>query len=153
MKIDVMSDSGKRLEMPAGAFKFFTFFSLILAFALVLSNDIPLGDVHAILNTYIIIEIAIISVGFIGMSLKQNGIPQKTYNNMVGLVGFSSICLCLDVLAYFMSFLKSTSNLESNIYLAMMTWFTFVTLFMLIMVFLDFMPEIEEEEIDQPKMN
>jgi hypothetical protein len=114
-----------------------------------LTSDIPLADQHAILNTYIIIEIAIISVGFVGTSLKQNGMKQETYNNVVALVVFSTFVLCFDVLAYFASFLKPTNTFDSNFVLAIITLFTFITLFFMLAVFLEFMPDIEDESNEQ----
>jgi hypothetical protein len=131
----------QNMELPPSTFRVFGIGSLVVILILVLSSGIQVEDMHAILNTYIIIEIAIISVAFVAMSMKQNERDKETYKNLFGLVGISTIFLFCDVLAYFYSFIKSTPNFDLVLSITATTWFTFLSIFFMFAAFMEFNPE------------
>jgi hypothetical protein len=134
----------QEIKLPPQTFSIYMIGSFVISFFVVLTSGIPLEDIHTILNTYIIIEIAIVSVAFVAMSIKQDEKRKETYAHLFLLVLFSSIILIFAVGAYFYSFNKSTSYFATSLTLAGMTWFVFISLYGMFSAFLEFNPDYVE---------
>jgi Kef-type K+ transport system membrane component KefB len=134
----------QKMELPPETLRVYAIVSFIFFFFLVLVSNISIAGMQSILNTYIIVEIAIISVAFIVMSIKQCDTNKQMYNNLFAVACFSAIILFMDVLTYFYSFIDSTNDFFDKIGLASVTWMTFLSLFMLIIVFFEYFFEIVE---------
>lgn len=129
-------------KMPDNAFQIYFFVSLVFFLYLGLTNEIPIKDMPAILNTYIIVEIAIISVAIVAMSMTKEDKRKEVYENFFGVVGFSSIFLMLFVLAYLYCFIKGANYFWSNLSLFLISWMMFLSLFMLVFAVMKFYPDL-----------
>jgi hypothetical protein len=136
-----MTDYDK-IRMPENALPYFSIISLLFIFFQVLTNEISRQEIQTILNTYIIIQIAIISVAFVAMSMKSDEMRKDIYNNLFALSLVSMIFMAVDILLYFSSYLNSTDSFLLKFTFGGATWMTFLSLFMMLSVFMQFNPDL-----------
>jgi len=139
-----------KIKMPENALRYFSIISLLLIFFQVLTNEISNLEIQTILNTYIVIQIAIISVAFVAMSMRYREKRRDIYNNLFALSLFSMIFLALDIMLYFSSYLNSTDLFLLKLSFGGATWMTFLSLFMMLSVFMQFNPDLFMQ-IDEQK--
>jgi hypothetical protein len=136
-----MTDYAK-IKMPENALWYFSIISLVIVIFDVMVNEISRTEIQTVLNTYIIIQIAIISVAFVAMSMKSEEKRKDIYNNLFALSLFSMIFMTMDILLYFTSYLNTSDPLLLKLAFGGATWMTFLSLFMMLTVFMQFNPDL-----------
>jgi hypothetical protein len=141
-----MADFNKT-EISENAYKFAAIIVLVVITVEVLTDDISRLEIQSILNTYIIVQIAIVSVAFVAMSMKSDEKLKGIYKELLGLALFSIILMALDLMLFFSSFIGKSDSINTillKILFGGVTWMTFYTLFMTVKTFMHFDPELSE---------
>ena len=140
-------DDFNKTKIPPNAYKYAAIIFLVAITIEVLTNDISRLEIQSILNTYLIVQIAIVSVAFVAMSMKSDEKLKGIYKELLGLALFSIILMAVDLFLYFASFISKFDSINTillKISFSLITWLTFFSLFATVKTFMHFDPELSE---------